>query len=463
MKTYLRTLTIAGSDSSGGAGIQADLKTFSALGCYGMTVITALTAQNTQGVHGIYEVAPAFVRAQLDAVVEDIGVDAVKIGMLHDPDIIRAVAGGLRAHGITRVVLDPVMVAQSGGRLIKDEAVEALKTHLIPRATMITPNLPEAQVLLGRPIERQEDVEAAARALLDLGPASVLVKGGHLGGTESVDCLLVSERLVREDTFTSIHIEEYEVEIRETKLGKEEFTRDIPNVGEKALGNLDESGIVRVGTPVEAGDILVGKVAPKSKSELTPEEKLLHAIFGRAGVDVKNASLTMPPGTRGVVIDAQKFSRRVNLTDSERQLVLTQIRDAERDFLKAFRDLTEEMLEETQKILGDDSIRVNATTVRVPVFYGHSEAVHIETRQKISSAAARDLLMKAPGVKVVDERSAGLRGLVFGQPGRHTIHLRDVVGAGLLIAFSPSFDLPLHVALRTAQRAQPGRLVIDRV
>ena len=193
MKTYLRTLTIAGSDCSGGAGIQADLKTFSALGCYGMTVITALTAQNTQGVHGIYEVAPAFVRAQLDAVVEDIGVDAVKIGMLHDPDIIHAVAGGLRAHGITRVVLDPVMIAQSGGRLIKDEAIEALKTHLIPRATMITPNLPEAQVLLGRPIERQEDLEAAARALLDLGPASVLVKGGHLGGAESVDCLLVSE------------------------------------------------------------------------------------------------------------------------------------------------------------------------------------------------------------------------------------------------------------------------------
>ena len=195
MKTYLRTLTIAGSDSGGGAGIQADLKTFSALGCYGMTVITALTAQNTQGVRGIYEVAPAFVRAQLDAVVEDIGVDAVKIGMLHDPDIIHVVAGGLRAHGITRVVLDPVMVAQSGDRLIKDEAVEALKTHLIPLATVITPNLPEARALLGRNIQGPEDMEAAARALLDLGPASVLVKGGHLGGDESVDCLFVSDRL----------------------------------------------------------------------------------------------------------------------------------------------------------------------------------------------------------------------------------------------------------------------------
>ena len=157
---------------------------------------------------------------------------------------------------------------------------------------------------------------------------------------------------MHDDTFTSIHIEEYEVEIRETKLGKEEFTRDIPNVGEKALSNLDENGIIRIGTSVDAGDILVGKVAPKSKSELTPEEKLLHAIFGRAGVDVKNASLTMPPGTRGVVIDAQKFSRRVNLTDSERQRVLTQIRDAEKDFLRAFKEHTQSMLTEVEKILG---------------------------------------------------------------------------------------------------------------
>jgi DNA-directed RNA polymerase subunit beta len=168
------------------------------------------------------------------------------------------------------------------------------------------------------------------------------------------DAILVSERLVRDDTFTSIHIEEYEVEIRETKLGKEEFTRDIPNVGEKALSNLDETGIVRIGTFVEAGDILVGKVAPKSKSELTPEEKLLHAIFGKAGVDVKNASLTMPPGTRGVVIDAQKFSRRVNLTDAERSKALAVIRDAERDFLRSLRDYTASMLREVKAALGTE-------------------------------------------------------------------------------------------------------------
>ncbi|MEZ6021074.1 MAG: DNA-directed RNA polymerase subunit beta, partial [Planctomycetota bacterium] len=166
------------------------------------------------------------------------------------------------------------------------------------------------------------------------------------------DAILVSERLVKDDVFTSVHIEEYEVEIRETKLGKEEFTRDIPNVGERALANLDDSGIVRVGTFVEAGDVLVGKVAPKSKSELTPEEKLLYAIFGKAGVDVKNASLTMPPGTRGVVIDAQKFSRRVNLTDEERIKALSVIRDAEMDFLRALRHYTTALLEKVNTILG---------------------------------------------------------------------------------------------------------------
>jgi len=173
-------------------------------------------------------------------------------------------------------------------------------------------------------------------------------------GLNFEDAIVVSERLVKDEVFTSIHIEEHDVEIRETKLGKEEFTRDIPNVGEHALANLDEGGIVRVGTPLVAGDILVGKVAPKTKSELTPEEKLLHAIFGRAGVDVKNSSLTMPPGSRGIVIDAQKFSRRVNLTDSERQRVLSQIRDAEKEFLRSFRDCTSSMLAGVQKALGAD-------------------------------------------------------------------------------------------------------------
>ncbi len=214
-----------------------------------------------------------------------------------------------------------------------------------------------------RPVVKEGDEVKAGQLLADgastkdgelaLGK-NLLVAFMTWDGFNYEDAILVSERLVRDDVFTSIHLEEYEVEIRETKLGKEEFTRDIPNVGEKALSNLDDAGIVRIGTFVSAGDILVGKVAPKSKSELTPEEKLLHAIFGKAGVDVKNASLTMPPGSRGVVIDAQKFSRRVNLTDAERSKALTVIREAEREFIRALGHYSGAMLKAVTEALGTD-------------------------------------------------------------------------------------------------------------
>lgn len=189
-KTYYRALTIAGSDSGGGAGIQADLKTFSALGCYGMSVITALTAQNTQGVDCIYEVTPAFVTKQLDAVVTDIGVDAVKIGMLHDPEIIKVVAERLNSHEISNIVLDPVMVAQSGDQLIKDTAIEALAEYLIPLADIITPNIPEAETLADIQVEGADDMEKAAQELLKLGSGAVLLKGGHHKEDKSTDCLV---------------------------------------------------------------------------------------------------------------------------------------------------------------------------------------------------------------------------------------------------------------------------------
>ncbi|HKX46068.1 MAG TPA: DNA-directed RNA polymerase subunit beta [Planctomycetota bacterium] len=217
------------------------------------------------------------------------------------------------------------------------------------------------------------------------------------------DAILVSERLVRDDVFTSIHIEEFEVEIRETKLGKEEFTRDIPNVGEKALANLDESGIVRIGTYVEAGDILVGKVAPKSKSELTPEEKLLHAIFGRAGVDVKNASLTLPPGASGIVLDAQKFSRRVNLTDAERNKVLTQIRDAESDFLRAFGTYTGQMLSDVRERLGTE---VFDSQTGKPVEFDQTATFDELRRIKLLCLAAAEECPEPA------KREAGLRAIV---------------------------------------------------
>ncbi|MCF8720589.1 bifunctional hydroxymethylpyrimidine kinase/phosphomethylpyrimidine kinase [Nitrospina gracilis] len=185
---YVRALTIAGSDSGGGAGIQADLKTFSALGCYGMSVITALTAQNTQGVTGIHDVPAGFVRQQLEAVLGDIGADAVKIGMLHNPQTIHVVAQGLKRFDVQRVVLDPVMFAKSGDRLIQDEAVAALKSQLLPLATVLTPNLKEAEALLEIKIDTDDDMEQAARLLAKMGPQAVVVKGGPPVTTGGDDC-----------------------------------------------------------------------------------------------------------------------------------------------------------------------------------------------------------------------------------------------------------------------------------
>jgi len=187
---YTRVLSIAGSDSGGGAGIQADLKTFAALGCYGMTAITALTAQNTLGVSGIHGVPPEMLKAQLSAVLDDIGVDAVKIGMLHAPEIVRTVAWALRHYGVKQVVLDPVMVATSGDRLIAPDTVQVLVDELFPLATVVTPNLDEAALLLGRPIADAGELEAAARDLLALGAQAVLLKGGHLPGDEVADLLV---------------------------------------------------------------------------------------------------------------------------------------------------------------------------------------------------------------------------------------------------------------------------------
>jgi hydroxymethylpyrimidine/phosphomethylpyrimidine kinase len=189
-KHYPRVLSIAGSDSGGGAGIQADLKTFSALGCYGMTAITALTAQNTQGVRAIHGVPPEFLAAQIDAVIEDIGADAVKIGMLHAPEIVRTVAHAIRKHGLKNVVLDPVMVATSGDRLIAEETVAVLVQELFPLAAVITPNLDEAELLLGHKINGIAALEPAARELLALGAPNVLLKGGHLPGDEVIDLML---------------------------------------------------------------------------------------------------------------------------------------------------------------------------------------------------------------------------------------------------------------------------------
>jgi hydroxymethylpyrimidine/phosphomethylpyrimidine kinase len=191
-------VTIAGSDSGGGAGIQADLKTFSALGVYGASVIAALTAQNTRGVTAVHDVPADFITAQIDAVFSDLAVGAVKIGMLSQPAAIEAVAAGLARYRATNIVLDPVMVASSGDRLIADDAVAVLRDKLIPKALVITPNLPEAAALLDEPIAQSEtQMQAQAQQLLALGARAVLIKGGHSKGAESVDLLVEPNAVAR--------------------------------------------------------------------------------------------------------------------------------------------------------------------------------------------------------------------------------------------------------------------------
>ncbi|MEA2735653.1 MAG: DNA-directed polymerase subunit beta [Humisphaera sp.] len=189
------------------------------------------------------------------------------------------------------------------------------------------------------------------------------------------DAIVINQRLVKDDTFTSIHIEEYDVEIRETKLGREEFTRDIPNVSERALGNLDENGIVRIGTRVGPGDILVGKIAPKSKSELTPEEKLLHAIFGRAGEDVKNDSLEMPAGEEGVVIGAQRFSRRMHMSDEQKKALKKDIDKYEKEMNQRAISIFKQMVGEINEVTG-------------------SQMVDPGTRQKVAQSENQDVVME---------------------------------------------------------------------
>ena len=214
-------------------------------------------------------------------------------------------------------------------------------------------------VMPGDKVEKGDvlaDGAATHQGVLALG-RNVLVGFMSYDGYNFEDAIIISEELVHNDTYTSIHIEEFDVEIRETKLGREEFTRDIPNVSEKALRNLDESGIVQIGTFVSPGDILVGKVSPKSKTELTPEEKLLHAIFGRAGEDVKNDSLEVSSGIDGIVIDTQKFSRRMSLAEDERKLFEKELKEAEKEgneqIAAAFTELATEIETVLQKKLTD--------------------------------------------------------------------------------------------------------------
>lgn len=192
--TVVRAMTIAGSDSGGGAGIQADLKTFAVLGVFGTSAITALTAQNTTGVTGVVEIAPEFVVQQIDAIMADIGADAAKTGMLANAGIIEAVAASVQRWSLARLVVDPVMIAKSGAPLLRPDAIHALRTVLLPAAMVVTPNLHEAGALVGRPVRTQAEMREAARAIWAMGPRYVVVKGGHLDDTDrAVDLLFDGE------------------------------------------------------------------------------------------------------------------------------------------------------------------------------------------------------------------------------------------------------------------------------
>lgn len=184
-----KALTIAGSDSGGGAGIQADLKTFQELGVFGTSALTAVTAQNTLGVHGVYSMSVEAIEKQIDAVASDIGVDSLKTGMLFSADIIEAVASKIKEHHFTNVIVDPVMIAKGGAPLLQEEAMESLKTKLLPLALVVTPNIPEAEAISKRTIKSEEDKKEAAKAIVALGVKNVLIKGGHDEGALTYDLL----------------------------------------------------------------------------------------------------------------------------------------------------------------------------------------------------------------------------------------------------------------------------------
>ena len=191
---YKKALTIAGSDSSGGAGIQADLKTFAANGVYGMSAITAITAQNTEGVRDIHPIPIKILESQIAAVMDDIGADALKIGMLHSSEVIQTVLDALKKYQMENVVLDPVMVATSGDKLLRDEAIETLIKDLLPAVSVITPNIPEAEIILEKKIKTEEDFQNAARELSQTGAKSVLLKSGHFKGGELSDIFYITSK-----------------------------------------------------------------------------------------------------------------------------------------------------------------------------------------------------------------------------------------------------------------------------
>ena len=313
-----------------------------------------------------------------------VGVSAALIPFLEHDDANRALMGSnMQRQAVPLLIAEPPIVATGMEREVATHSGMLVRAHKKGTVTYVdaerielggeiyklrkfvglnerTCQNQKPLVQVGQKVEKGEVIADGASTFkgeLALG-RNVLVAFMSWEGYNFEDAIIISEELVKNDTYTSIHIEEFDVEIRETKLGREEFTRDIPNVSEKALRNLDESGIIKVGTFVRPGDILVGKVSPKSKTELTPEEKLLHAIFGRVGEDVKNDSLEVSSGVEGIVIDTQKFSRRMSLSEDERKQFEKSLKDAENEgnhaIAEAFTTMANEIEEVLQRPLADD-------------------------------------------------------------------------------------------------------------
>ncbi|MGN6545846.1 MAG: DNA-directed RNA polymerase subunit beta [Aureliella sp.] len=307
-----------------------------------------------------------------------VGVSAGLIPFLEHDDANRALMGSnMQRQAVPLLVTEPPIVATGLETEVAHNSAMVVRARRAGKVTFVDASrieigsdiyhlkkyqgLNERTCLNQRPIVKPGDKVEKGQVIAD-GAATykgelalgrnVLVGFMSFDGYNYEDAIIISEELVRADTYTSLHIEDFDVEIRETKLGREEFTRDIPNVSEKALRNLDETGIVQVGTYVRPGDILVGKVSPKSKTELTPEEKLLHAIFGRAGEDVKNDSLEVPSGIEGIVIDTQKFSRRMSLSEDERKVFEKELKQIETEGNAEIAQSFSSMVDEVEKAVG---------------------------------------------------------------------------------------------------------------
>ena len=334
---------------------------------------------------------------------QTVGVSAALIPFLEHDDANRALMGSnMQRQAVPLLVPEPPVVATGMERAVAQNSGMVVRASKAGTVTYVDAEriildstdeyvlrkfqgLNERTCLNQKPVVRPGDKIKKGQIIAD-GPATVegeLALGRNLlvafmtyDGYNFEDAILISQRLVKEDVFTSIHIEEYEVEIRETKLGREEFTADIPNVSERALANLDANGVVRIGTKVGPGDILVGKVSPKSKTELSPEEKLLHAIFGRAGEDVKNDSLEMPAGEEGIVIDARRFSRRMHLTEEQKRELNKQIEDTKTAFGNKIVHIFRQMCLAIEQAIGQPMIDPNTRQI-----VGRSELTEVILEQ----------------------------------------------------------------------------------